>query len=67
MNCIRTSQTDVALLDLLQNLDEARNHYDRNVATGDHPAASWWLKRMTELAKEVDELIVTDEPSKVDA
>jgi len=60
MNRFQICKTEIALIDLLEKMDESRDHYDHHLATGDHLTASRCFQRMRDLAKEIDELRPTD-------
>lgn len=64
MDRFQICKTELALHDLLEKMDESRDHYDHNLATGDHLTASRWFQRMRELAEEIDQLCLTDATTK---
>ena len=66
MNCLEATRTDIKILNLLDKLDESRNHHDISIAQGNQFAADLWLRRIMDLAKEIDNVIVTDAPAKLD-
>lgn len=63
MNCLEASQSDIRVLNLFDKFDESREQYDISLKNGDRTAAGLWLRRILELAKEIDDVMITREPA----
>ena len=66
MTSLAVSRTETKILNLLNKLDELRDYHDISLAQGDCRGAGLWLRRIQDLAKEIDNVIVTKEPATID-
>ncbi len=63
MNSPEMSRPDITILNLLDKFDESRDQYDISLANGDRFSADLWLRRIKELAKEIDDVMIAKEPA----
>ena len=61
MNGPEANFCEVKILKLLDEIDLLRDRHDASLAHGDRFSANFWLKRIRQLAKEIDDVMIANE------
>lgn len=61
MDWSKVCMLDASVFPILDEMEEARSEFDHCVAAADVEQAKFWLKRIKELAKQIDRLIVVEQ------
>ena len=60
MDWSKICKLDTSVFPILDKMEEARSEFDQCVAAADIEQAKFWLRRIKELAQQIDSLIVVE-------